>query len=153
MWLLLAMMGAVAASAMVETGLGSPRTDDEPTGGPTGPTGPADEDPDETEGAGEMIDYADDAPEPEPAPEEATAAAQTDPWLEGEDKEYVSTDAPSDEPQRPPDGLPFEFVDLNEPGAERDPWLDGWREDEYVSTDEPPTAPPVKPAGLGRATV
>lgn len=49
-----------------------------------------------------------------------------------------------------PDGLPFMLAE-NEPGAESDPWLDGWKDDEYISTDEDddPPEPDPEPVTAG----
>lgn len=104
MWMLMALLGAVAASASF--GFGPPPA---PADGPGPGTAPPEND---AGGDGEMIDHAD------PPPDRAD-----------------------------PDGLPFMLAE-NEPGAETDPWLDGWKDDEYISTDEDDDPPPdPEPAG------
>jgi hypothetical protein len=135
MWLLLAMFGAVAASAVVETGLGASDEDEDNGGMAAGSAPPAEDDPEEEPEEepveGELIEHAESEDDP----------AAGDPWLETEEEvEYVSTDAPAPGPA--PDRMPFEFVHQNEPGAERDPWLEGWTDDEYASTDEVAATPP-----------
>lgn len=71
--------------------------------------------------------------------DDAGTDADNDSWLDGDPSgdEFVSTDAapddaPADPPPSPPPPPP-----PNEDQAQRDPWLDGWADDEYLSLDEP----------------
>jgi Ca2+-binding RTX toxin-like protein len=130
MWLLMALFGAALASGVTDlsarfdrVGLGGGRgseevsddtQDNETTARDPEPSG------DETE----IIDHAE--PEPEPGPDHGE---------EGQTDDTV----PKAARRPPPDGLPFEVDPV--PDVTRDPWMDGWRDDEFVSTDTPPPDP------------
>lgn len=145
MWLLVALLGAVAASGAINLASGN-FDGGEDLGGRAADPGVEPPDEEGAEAEGELIDYA--QPEPEPEPE-----SEPEPEVVTQPEDEMA-EAVVAKPEPPPapvvSGLP-RIIFENEPGAERDPWLDGWTDYEYVSTDEPlppPTAVAVASAAM-----
>ena len=138
MWFLVAVAGLAAASMPFDA------AEDETDLALSDSEGPAGAEADDDTSAAADPSAMDDAPEGDTAEAaadtddaEPAAPKADDPWLAGDPlaDEFVSTDlAPPDdtpEPVAPPPPPP------NEETAARDPWLDGWVDDEFLSTDDP----------------
>jgi len=144
MWMLVALMGAVAASGAVNLDWGRPADEEDAEGQAEAAEG-------EAQGEGDLLEIA-----------------ARDSWLDGwTDDDQDSGDQDSGDqisrdtaeagappvkvlPENRLAGMPVVTLpNQNEDGAERDPWLEGWREDEWLSTDEVPALPALAHPGGG----